>query len=115
MIGRSEGNRTTDFGAPNVQGRWDDEALERDERERLVGLLQATWVYFDQVAAGAPATLRKGPRGGGRDRDAVVDHVREAGRSYAAKAGVRIPSRTGWTPKRAMLATALRSEGTSGA
>jgi hypothetical protein len=115
VIGRSEGNRTTDFGAPNVQGPWDDEPLDPVERERLVGLLEVTWVYFDQVAAGAPATLRKGPRGGGRDRDAVVDHVREAERSYAAKVGCRIPPRTGWADQRASLAAALRSEGTSGA
>jgi hypothetical protein len=38
--------------------------------------------------AGAPATLRKGPRGGGRDRDAVVDHVVGAEAAYARKIGI---------------------------
>jgi hypothetical protein len=36
----------------------------------------------------APETLRKGPRGGGRDRDKVVAHVLAAERSYARKVGV---------------------------
>ena len=38
-----------------------------------------------------PSELRKGPRGGGRDRDKVVDHVIEAERSYARTIGVRHP------------------------
>ena len=61
---------------------------------RLTGLLEAAWRYFDGVAATAPAQLRKGPRGGRRDRDAIVDHVREAERSYGRKAGARVPPRT---------------------
>jgi hypothetical protein len=44
---------------------------------------------LDRVAAGAPAKLRKGPRGGGRDRDAVVTHVLDAEASYARKLGLR--------------------------
>lgn len=32
---------------------------------------------------------RKGPRGGGRDRDEIVAHVAEAERSYARSVGVR--------------------------
>jgi hypothetical protein len=42
------------------------------------------------VVAGAPSALRKGPRGGGRDRDAIRAHVVEAERSYARKIGVRL-------------------------
>ena len=34
-------------------------------------------------------TLRKGPRGGGRDRAAVVEHVVNAERAYAGKIGLR--------------------------
>jgi hypothetical protein len=52
-------------------------------------------VVFDRVAAAAPAALRKGPRGGGRDRDQVIDHVLGAEASYARKLGVthRPPAR----------------------
>ena len=57
----------------------------------LAGLLAGSWRVFDEVVASAPAQLRKGPRGGGRDRDAVPDHVREAERTYARRIGVRLP------------------------
>jgi hypothetical protein len=36
-----------------------------------------------------PAELRKGPRGGGCDRDEIRRHVIEAERAYARKIGVR--------------------------
>ena len=39
--------------------------------------------------AAAPAELRKGPRGGGRDRDKVVAHVIAAEAAYAGKLGIR--------------------------
>jgi hypothetical protein len=45
-------------------------------------------VLADVVAA-APAELRKGPRGGGRDRDAIVAHVAGAEFSYARKLDIR--------------------------
>jgi hypothetical protein len=115
VVGRSRGNRTTDFGAPHVQGPWDVEPVSPGERERLVGLLEASWGYFDQVAATAPAALRKGPRGGGRDRDAIVDHVREAERAYSAKLGARVAPRTPWVQQRIVLADALRADSTDGA
>jgi hypothetical protein len=44
---------------------------------------------FDEVAGAAPAQLRKGPRGGGRDRDKIIDHVLGADAAYARKLGVR--------------------------
>lgn len=109
VVGRVAGDRTTDFGAPNARGPWDLEPLNADERERLVGVLELTWQGFDQVRAGAPATLRKGPRGGGRDRDAISDHVREAERAYAARLGIRVAPRTPWAEQRGTLAEALRS------
>lgn len=114
IVGQSPGDRTTDFGAPNARGPWDLEPLSASERERLVGVLELTWRYFDQVQAGAPAALRKGPRGGGRDRDAVADHVREAERAYAAKLGARVAPRTPWAEQRRTLTNALRSESAHG-
>jgi hypothetical protein len=54
-----------------------------------VSLLWASWAILAEVAAGSPEELRKGPRGGGRDRDKMVSHVIEAERAYARKIGVR--------------------------
>jgi hypothetical protein len=42
------------------------------------------------VVEKAPASLRKGPRGGGRDRDAIVEHVLGAETAYARKLGLRL-------------------------
>ncbi|NUR86402.1 MAG: hypothetical protein HOY71_20145 [Nonomuraea sp.] len=87
VVERVPGSQMTDFGAPYAVPELDGQPLE--EPERGVALLRATWDLFDEVAAAAPAELRKGPRGGGRDRDKIVDHVTEAERSYARKLGVR--------------------------
>ena len=53
-------------------------------------LVAAAWIVFDRVAAAAPAELRKGPRGGGRDRDRIVDHVNGADHAYAREMGLRL-------------------------
>ena len=114
IVGRSSGDRTTDFGAPHVQGPWDAEALTAGERERLTSVLWSNWRYFDRVISKAPAELTKGPRGGGRDRDAIADHVREAERAYSAKLGTRLPPRTPWGQQRRKISDALndtRQEG----
>ena len=47
---------------------------------------------FDEVAAAAPELLRKGPRGGGRDRSKVVGHVDEADHAYAREMGIKVPA-----------------------
>ena len=107
VIGTVPGTRTTDFGAPDARGPWDDEPPTGAELQRQVGLLESAWTYFDQVVAASPLTLRKGPRGGGRDRDAIADHVREAERAYAAKVGGRVPPRTPLPEHRAIIAEAL--------
>jgi hypothetical protein len=109
VAGQVTGNATTDFGAPDVAGPWDSEPLEPSEADRLTRLLEAGWEYLDSVVADAPAVLRKGPRGGGRDRDAIVDHVCGAERSFSGKCGVRVPPRTPWDQQRETLAAALRA------
>jgi hypothetical protein len=79
----------TDFGAPGEIASSDSRPVEADEAARLAALLEAAWATLDGAAAAAPAELRKGPRGGGRDRDRMVEHVLGAEASYARKLGVR--------------------------
>jgi hypothetical protein len=86
------GDATTDFGAPGKVAAGDHDALTAAQARRQAALVEAAWTVFDRVVAGAPATLRKGPRGGGRDRDQVVDHVLGAEASYARTLGVRHPA-----------------------
>lgn len=114
VLGEVAGNATTDFGAPGAIGDWDRGALQSAEADRLAGLLERTWITFDAVVAGAPASLRKGPRGGGRDRDAMVEHVREAERSYGRKLGVTVAPRTPWAEQRQLYLDRLRSDGSEG-
>lgn len=91
VVDRVPGNGTTDFGAPGVESGRDLEPLTAAAARRQVALLRAAWEELDRVGAEAPETLRKGPRGGGRDRDAVVAHVLGSERSYARLVGVRHP------------------------
>ena len=115
VVGTVTGNRTTDFGAPDARGPWDEEPLTGAGLDRQIGLLEATWAYFDRVVAASSPALRKGPRGGGRDRDAIAEHVREAERATAPKFGTRVPPRTPWPEQRAILAAGLRHHPTDAA
>ena len=91
VVERVPGDTTTDFGAPSTPSSLDGDALAPKALATQVALVRASWDLLDDVVASAPEMLHKGPRGGGRDRDAVVDHVREAERAYARKLGVRHP------------------------
>ena len=107
VIGRVAGTTTTDFGAPAMIGPWDERPLARRERERQFAVLEDSWNYFDRVFAHAPDVLTKGPRGGGRDRRAMLEHTQEAERAYCAKLGQRVAPRTSWPDQRAALRQAL--------
>jgi hypothetical protein len=89
VVSRIKGDSTTDFGAPHKPAPGDKDALTPKQAERLVALVEASWRVFDNVVAGAPATLRKGPRGGGRDRDKMVDHVNAAEQAYSRAISIR--------------------------
>jgi hypothetical protein len=91
---RDAGNASTSFGVPGRVAELDLHRVSSAEARRLTDIVIACWDVLADVAAGAPAELRKGPRGGGRDRDKVVAHVEEAERSYARSIGVRLPADT---------------------
>jgi len=84
------GTATTDFGAPDSVAKRDTTPLAAPEAKKIAALLNAAWVTFDAVISGAPAELRKGPRGGGRDRDQIADHVLGAEGAYARKLGLAL-------------------------
>jgi hypothetical protein len=80
-----------DFGVPTTVLASDYGDLGPDEASRTAALLSASWEFLDAVAAQAPPELRKGPRGGGRDRDAIVSHVAAAEQMFARKVGFKLP------------------------
>ena len=88
VVERGPGNATTEFGAPAFIADAHRGELSTTECLRLVALLKAAWGYFDDVVAQAPAELRKGPRGGGRDTAALVAHVHDPEGAYARKMGI---------------------------
>ena len=90
--------------APTVPGPG-EEALPG---KKQLDALRHCWAAFDRAVAASSAQLRKGPRGGGRDRDGIADHVREAERAYGGKVGVRVLPRTPWDEQRAELLAGLR-------
>jgi hypothetical protein len=91
VVERVDGGGGTAFGVPSVVTELDRRPVSKDEAQRLAGLVEAAWAVFDRVVAGALAELRKGPRGGGRDRDKIVGHVVESDGYYARELGLRIP------------------------
>ena len=90
VVERLPGSATTDFGAPDAVAKRDTTPLAAPEAKRLASLLSAAWAIFDEVIARAPAELRKGPRGGGRDRDQITDHVLSAEGAYVRKLGLHL-------------------------
>ena len=109
VVGTAKGNGTTDYGAPDARGEWDKVDLAPRELNRQIAVLQDCWNYFDAVVDEAPTAMRRGPQGGGRDRDAIADHVREAERSYCSKIGARVAPRTPWDEQRDIVVTTLKS------
>lgn len=89
VVERVAGGASTDFGVPGAIPTHDGAPTSATEAERLARLVSASWKVFDRVVAGAPAELRRGPRGGGRDRDKIVAHVVGAEVMYAQKLGLR--------------------------
>ena len=90
VLDRIAGSANTDFGVPHEIAKRDTAHLAAAEAKRIASLVKAAWAVFDQVAGSAPAELRKGPRGGGRDRDKMIDHVLGADEVYARKLGLRL-------------------------
>jgi hypothetical protein len=71
VVERVPGGPTTAFAAPECRRPFPQITAEAETAKatpaparRLAGLVAAVWATFDQIAAAAPAELRKGPRGG---------------------------------------------------
>jgi hypothetical protein len=89
VVERIAGSATTDFGAPDKAAAADERDLDKAGAARLVKLMRAAWDELDAVAADTPEHLLKGPRGGGRDRTKMLDHVVGSEASYARLLGLK--------------------------
>jgi hypothetical protein len=107
-----------DFGVPTAVLDQDGADWAPAEVAQTTALLAASWERLDETAAGAPQSLRKGPRGGGRDRDAISQHVAAGEQMYGRKAGLSLPVPHEGEPEtvkanRAAILHWLRSGGTT--
>jgi len=96
VVERLPGIGMTDFyGLSGVPAGPEHDQMSESMCERKIALLQASWSYLDDVAARVTPELRKGPRGGGRERDEIVRHV-VGWEIYdlARKVGVEFPLET---------------------
>ncbi|MFN8616134.1 MAG: hypothetical protein U0837_03475 [Dehalococcoidia bacterium] len=83
---RYTGTGSTDFwGISFGHSEFDRQPVSSGELDRELSLLQACWADFDDIRGRVSAEMRKGPRGGGRDRDRIVLHV--------------VACEHGWTPR----------------
>ncbi len=88
VVERLKGNATTDFGTPGIAPSSDKRPVDDAELRRMQAILKACWRTFDKaVSAAQGKELRKGPRGGGRDLDKIVEHVLGADEGYLSALG----------------------------
>jgi hypothetical protein len=87
------GTGSTDFwGISFSPSSFEQEPMDPAELERKLVVLQACWAYFDDVAARVSAEMRRGPRGGGRDRDTIIRHtIRTESEYFAKRIGLVVP------------------------
>ena len=92
LVERLTGDATTDFGAPSIAPAADARPVDVRGLRRLQTILDACWATLDgavEDARGRP--LSKGPRGGGRELEAIVAHVVGAETGYLRHIAARSP------------------------
>jgi hypothetical protein len=88
----SAGGGGTEFGVPSLVTEADRRPTTAAEAGRLARLVDAAWTRLDDVVAGAPEELRKGPRGGGRNTSKIVEHTLASDHAYAREMGLKLPA-----------------------
>jgi hypothetical protein len=92
VVERYTGTGSTDFwGISFAFSSIDQQEMSSEELERELSLMRACWVFFDNVRSRVSAELRKGPRGGGRDRDRIVRHTIGTEQDWAKGLGLHPP------------------------
>ena len=95
------GTSSTDFwGISFAPCSAEKDPMSQADLDRRIALLRAAWAFFDAVHARVSPELRKGPRGGGRDRHQIYRHViRNESENFAKSDGLRIPEEGALSPE----------------
>jgi hypothetical protein len=101
VVEEQVGPGSTDFwGISFAPSEGEREPMTDEDLDRKITLLQACWDYFDAVGSRVSPEMRKGPRGGGRERDEIIGHVlRVESLDFAKRLGMRVPEDRPLTPK----------------
>lgn len=90
IVQEYEGTGSTDFwGISFAHGPNDHEAMSDDDVERHLALLNACWDEFDEIGMRVSPELKRGPRGGGRNRDEIVGHLVASELQWLRKLDIR--------------------------
>jgi hypothetical protein len=88
VVERLKGNATTDFGAPDAAPSTDSRPVSSDELHSFEKVLKACWRTFDaKIKAARGKELSRGPRGGGRQLEGIVQHVLGSDGGYLNQVG----------------------------
>src|SRR5215204_1839226 len=89
VVEQYPGTGSTDFwGISFAFSDIDRQDVSSRELERELSLMQACWAFFDNVRLRVSTEMQKGPRGGGRDRDRIVQHTLGVEMDWATKLDV---------------------------
>jgi hypothetical protein len=93
IVEKYAGTGSTDFwGISFSFSEIDKQQMSNQELLRELKLMQACWAFFDEVRARVSFEMRRGPRGGGRDRDRIIRHVvRTEQEDWGKKLGLNVP------------------------
>lgn len=92
VVERYPGTGSTDFwGISFAFSSFDHQPMSGEALERELTLMQACWAFFDGVRTRVSEVMRKGPRGGGRDRERITGHTFAAELDWAGGIGVKTP------------------------
>jgi hypothetical protein len=94
------GTGSTDFwGISFSPSSTEHGSMTDAEFDRAITLLRSCWEFFDGVAARVSPEMRRGPRGGGRNRDQIIRHtIRNESEEFAKQVGIRIPEEAALSP-----------------
>ena len=85
---RLKGDATTDFGAPAIAPSQDARRVNQNDLHHFETLLRMYWQTLDAVVERARGkTLKKGPRGGGRKLEAMLQHLLGSDAGYLNQVG----------------------------
>ncbi len=95
VVERYQGTGSTDFwGISFAFSHIDKQPMSGEALERELTLMRACWTFFDDVRSHVSAEMQRGPRGGGRDRDRIVQHTLGVEQDWAKGLGVLTPEDT---------------------